>query len=85
MVSTMQTWTFSLILDRSDITTELENALYENGCSDSLPGVEDGLAYIDFSRSAHSKTEAQASAVEQVERALGKHCVLRVEEIPSKQ
>jgi len=61
---------FTLLLDGvSEITDELADAIYRAGCDDALLGIENGKAYLDFSREADSPMNAIVSAVLAVENA----------------
>jgi hypothetical protein len=56
--------TFTLILPgMSEVTTELEHALFEAGCDDALLGSRDGVVFLDFSREADSFEEAVLFAI----------------------
>ncbi|MEO6807717.1 MAG: hypothetical protein ABI353_01210 [Isosphaeraceae bacterium] len=61
---------FSLIYSgTSELTEDLENALFEAGCADALLGVQNGEVFLDFRRKAPSFQVALTSAVMDVERA----------------
>ncbi len=63
-------YTFTLILSGvRDLTDEVCDALYEAGCDDALPGMTDGVVFLDFSREASSIQDAVLSAISDVERA----------------
>ncbi len=64
------THTFTLILSGvRELTDEVCDALFEAGCDDALPGMTDGVAFLDFAREAGSVREAVLSAISDVERA----------------
>jgi len=75
----MSLFEFSLILDIPGFTPQIEELLFEAGCDDALLGVEDGVAYIDFSREAATFPAAVSTAIQQVESVLDTHCVVRIE------
>lgn len=54
-------------------------ALFENGCDDALFGVRDGAQYGAFDRQANSFSEALASAIADVTRAVDGLGVIRIE------
>lgn len=61
---------FSLIYSgTSELTEELENALFEAGCADALLGIQEGKVFLDFRRNAPSFQIALTSAIMDVERA----------------
>jgi hypothetical protein len=65
-----QTHSFTLILSGlSSLTSQLENAIFEAGCSDALLGARDGVVYLDFDRDAPSFGEAVSSAIQDVKKA----------------
>ena len=62
--------TFTLVLSGvRELTDEVCDALYEAGCDDALPGMTDGVVFLDFTREAGSIQEAVLSAISNVERA----------------
>ena len=64
------TFTFSLILSGiSNLTDEVCDALFEAGCDDALPGVRNGVVFLDFDREAMSLRQAVLSAMADVEGA----------------
>jgi hypothetical protein len=70
MSRTKVRFTFTLILSGvSEVTTELEEALFEAGCDDALLGSRDGVVFLDFDREARSFQEAVLSAIANAERA----------------
>ncbi len=65
-----ETFEFSLELAGiGEITEDVENALYEAGCSDALLGMQNGLIFLDFSRKATSLLKAIMEAIKSVEHA----------------
>jgi hypothetical protein len=59
---------FTLVLDKvNDNTPNLEDNLYEAGCSDALINFRSGTVYLDFTRKAISFNEAILSAIKQIE------------------
>ena len=59
---------FSLIFSGpTELTQELEDSLYEAGCSDALLGIQDGHVFLDFHREAPSFRIALMSAIADVE------------------
>jgi hypothetical protein len=75
-----ETYPFTLILSGvSELTDELQDALFESGCDDALLGTRDGVVYLDFDREASSFREAVLSAIADVERAGVGARVVRVE------
>jgi hypothetical protein len=72
---------FVLVLgDVPDLTTEVEDALYEAGCSDGTIGMQAGRLSIDFTRRAASKKDAILSAIKDVRNAKIGARVLRVDD-----
>lgn len=70
---------FVLILSGvAELTTEVENALFEAGCDDATLSVQYGRLCLEFSRTAPSLMDAVLSAIRDVRRA-GQD-VLRVDE-----
>jgi hypothetical protein len=63
-----------------ELTTEVENALFEAGCDDATLSILHGLLYMEFSRSARSIEEAILSAIQNVRAAGIGAEVLRVDE-----
>jgi hypothetical protein len=65
-----EVFSFTLILAGfEEITSELENAIYEAGCSDALLGIHAGTPYLGFDREAETLDGAIKSAIRDVERA----------------
>ena len=61
---------FSLIFSGpTELTQELEDPLYEAGCSDALLGIQNDEVFLDFHREAPSFRIALMSAIADVERA----------------
>ena len=80
MSSSTRTWTFSLILaGLSELTAEVEDALYEAGCSDALLSFYGTAPVLDFDRRAATLEQAVFSAIDDVKRANVGASVLRVE------
>jgi len=66
----MQTYQFTLVLTGiSEVTSEVEDAVFEAGCNDALLLSRDGVVYLDFDRQASSFPEAVRSAIANVEGA----------------
>jgi hypothetical protein len=66
----LRTHSFRLTLAGvTEITTAMEDALFESGCDDAGLGRCDGVVSIDFDREADSLGDAIGSAVKDVERA----------------
>ncbi len=61
---------FALILSGvRELTTEVEDALFEAGCDDSTLSVQYGCIYMEFSRAAASLKDAILSAIRDVRSA----------------
>ena len=61
---------FALVLDGiTDLTTQMEDALYEAGCDDATICVRAGRVFLTFSRSAPTMKEAILSAIRNVQEA----------------
>ena len=59
---------FTLVLHGVNEKTEgLEDALFEEGCDDSLINFRNGAVYLDFDRASDNLEEAVISAIKQVE------------------
>jgi hypothetical protein len=72
---------FVLILgDVPELTTEVEDALYEAGCSDATIGMQAGRLSLDFTRRAPSKKDAILSAIKDVRSAKIGARVIRVDD-----
>lgn len=62
--------TFTLLLvNEHELTTELEDALFEAGCDDGMLFSKNQVVYIKFDRDADSLEEAIVSAINNVESA----------------
>lgn len=67
----MKTHQFTLYIDGpSEITDEMEDALYKARCSDGMLGIQNGSLFIDFIRKAPTLLKAVMSAVKQIEKAI---------------
>lgn len=72
---------FTLCVDGvADITTEVENALFEAGCDDATVSMRNGRLYITFSRRAASYKDAVISAIKNVRSSDIGGTVARVDE-----
>ncbi|WP_020473152.1 hypothetical protein [Zavarzinella formosa] len=72
---------FALILTGvHELTSEIENALFEAGCDDATLSLQYGLIYMEFSRSAPSLKDAILSAIRDVRQAGIGADILRVDE-----
>lgn len=66
---TRASYSFRLVLTgASELTQELEDALFEAGCDDALLGLCDGVLFLIFDREAPSFRIALTSAIADVER-----------------
>ncbi len=64
-----KTYEFTLVYSGpTELTDELEDAIFEAGCGDALLGIVDGQMILDFNRKASSLREALFSAINDVER-----------------
>ena len=71
---------FTLVLSGfTKLSSDVEDALYGGRCDDALLSVRAGVPYLDFDREASSFQDAVLSAVRDVEQALPRARVLRVE------
>lgn len=71
---------FALVLTGiTELTTEVENALFEAGCDDATVSVRSGRVFLTFSRTAASLKEAILSAIRDVKKANTGAEVLRVD------
>jgi hypothetical protein len=62
--------TFTLLLvNEHELTTDLEDALFEAGCDDGMLFCKNQVVYIEFERDADSLEEAVVSAINDVESA----------------
>ncbi len=65
----MKTYSFTIILDgETCINNEMENKLYKQ-CNDALLSSRNGVIYLDFDRTAKTKTSAINSAMSDVQKA----------------
>lgn len=72
---------FALIIGGvSDLTPDIENALFEAGCDDATLSIQYGLLYMEFSRKARSIEEAIFSAIHDIRKATIGAEVLRVDQ-----
>lgn len=72
---------FTLVIDGvRELTSNIENALYEAGCDDATFGLQYGRLYGEFSRRASSLKEAILSAVQNISKAKIGATVVRVDE-----
>jgi len=74
---------FRLVLaNRSEVSVDDANALYQAGCDDATFGSCDGVAFGDFDRDAPSLEQAIRSAIADVRRAgLGVSRIENVEQM----
>jgi hypothetical protein len=74
------THNFTLFFRGADVLEDEHlDALFENGCDDALFGVRDGAQYGAFDRQAENFSEALASAIADVTRAVDGLEVVRIE------
>ncbi|MFN2488182.1 MAG: hypothetical protein ABR529_00255 [Actinomycetota bacterium] len=67
----MSEFRFTLTVEGADILSDAsQEALYEAGCDDATLGVSEGVQTAEFDRQAGDFSEAVASAIKQVERAV---------------
>lgn len=60
---------FSFLLSGfTDLTDEIENAVYEAGCDDALLSIRCGVPYLTFARNAASYKDAVFSAIRDVKK-----------------
>lgn len=65
-----EVYTFTLLLvNEHELTTDLEDALFEAGCDDGMLFSKNQVVYIEFDRDADSLEEAVVSAINDVESA----------------
>lgn len=62
----MRTYAFSVILNASEATEQMANALFEAGCDDCVPGECHGVVIVHFDRESDSMESAVTSAVRQI-------------------
>ena len=66
----MHSYNFTLILAGvREVTAEIEDALFEAGCDDTLLGERDGVVFLDFEREAAAAPEGVLSAIADVAKA----------------
>jgi hypothetical protein len=71
---------FTLVLTGfSDLTPEVENALFESGCADATLSIRSGRPFLTFSRVAPTLKEALLSAISDVKKAGIGADILRVD------
>jgi hypothetical protein len=63
----------------TELTPEIEDALFEAGCDDATPSVRFGRVYLTFSRTAPTLQEAIFSAMRDVKKAAVGADVLRID------
>jgi len=64
-----ETFDFTLVLRGiNEITSEIEDALFESKCDDALLHSNNGSIFLEFTRSASSLEEAVISAIKDVEK-----------------
>lgn len=72
---------FALIVDGvHELTSAVEEALFNSGCDDATLSIQYGLLYVEFSRRAKSLQKAIVTAIHDVQKAGIKARVLRVDE-----
>ncbi len=77
----LQEHDFALVVDGvSELTTDVEDALFEAGCDDATLSMQYGHLYAEFSRTAVSLKDAILSAIRDVRKAHIGAVVLRVDE-----
>jgi hypothetical protein len=65
--ATRECHSFMLILSGiDDITTDIENKLFDAGCGDATLGIREGVPYLAFDREADSLADAINSAIADV-------------------
>ncbi len=70
MKTKKKTYSFSLYFQGpTELSPDLEDALFEAGCSEALVGIQDGMLFLDFDRESASYQEALTSAIADVNRA----------------
>ena len=76
----MKTYTFTLILSGvAELTPDLAEALYEATQGDIELNLRDGVAFVEFERTAATLREAITTAIRDVDQATGGVRVVRVE------
>lgn len=71
-------YSFTLILAGDVSLEELEASIYGAGCDDTLVGMRNGIAFVDFDREAESLSAAIMSAIDDI-KAIKGATVLRIE------
>ncbi len=72
---------FTLLLDGiNELSTDVEDALFEAGCDDATISIRSGRMYLTFSRSAASLKDAILSAIQDVRKSGIAATVLRVDD-----
>ena len=72
---------FALVMDGvAELTTEVEDALFEAGCDDATFSIQYGRLYAEFSRAAASLKDAIFSAIRDIRAARIGAVVLRIDE-----
>ena len=72
---------FALILGGVvELTSSIEDALFDAGCGDATLSMQYGLLYLEFSRSAKSLADAIISEINDIRKANIGADVLRVDE-----
>jgi hypothetical protein len=69
MAATQQEFQFTLHLLVPELTDTILDALYCAGCDDALPGMSNGVVFLDFTRAADSYEGAVQSALNDVRSA----------------
>jgi hypothetical protein len=67
--NSMWIYRFTLVLDASELTEDLADALFQAGCDDGSPGQCNGVVTVEFDREAASLEEAIRSAIAAVNAA----------------
>lgn len=64
------TYEFTIILSGvNQVTSEMEDAIFEAGCNDALLGMRNGSVFLDFDRDAVSSIVAISSAIASIIKA----------------
>jgi len=76
-----QEYDFTLVIDGvTDLTSQIEDALFDAGCDDATFSVQYGRLCADFSRRAKSLEDAILSAMRDIDKAKVNAVVVRVDE-----
>jgi hypothetical protein len=67
MSTQVEVQVFQVQLDVQEITEDLENAIFEAGCSDTTLWSSEGLVFLNFHRPAVTMSAAVRSALEDLE------------------